>query len=196
MSGVVSVLVIVAVAGWTLLRQFSARPLPARWWLLPGILAVLALRGGALLDARHEALSAGVLAAELMVGLLLGAGWGWTTRVWREPDGVPWSRGTRATAFVWAGGLALRAALWAAGAAMGVAQGADGLLLALAVTLLVRGAVLSQRLEAPLRIRPGSRGLEPHLAAVSSVGDAPHHAATRSGDGIHSVTPVTGKDLP
>ncbi|MFD6423280.1 DUF1453 domain-containing protein [Streptomyces sp. NPDC060198] len=194
MSGVASVLVMVAVAGWTLLRQFSARPLPARWWLLPGILAVLSLRGGVLLDPRHETVSAGVLAAELMVGLGLGAGWGLTTRVWRDADGTPWSRGTRATSFVWAGGLALRAILWAAGAAKGVEQSGDGLLLALAVTLLVRGAVLSRRLEPSFRIRPNSRGREePHLAPASA-GDAPHRAETRSGDG--TGIPVAGKDLP
>lgn len=85
------VLVIVAVAGRTLLRQLSARQLSARWWLLPGILAVLPLRGGMLLDRRHETVSAGALAVELMVGLGLGAGWGLTARVWLDADGSPWS---------------------------------------------------------------------------------------------------------
>ncbi|MGW2282301.1 DUF1453 domain-containing protein [Streptomyces sp. NPDC001770] len=183
MSGVVSVLVVVAVAGWTLLRQFSARRLPARWWLLPTILAVVSLRGGELLDARHQTLSAEVLAAELALGLVLGLGWGRATRVWREPDGTPWSRGTRAAAFVWAGGLALRVALWAAGAAAGVKQGSDGLLLALAVTLLAREGVLAWRLA----------GLSPEAGPASSLGG-------RSLAGIGPVdgipTPAAGKELP
>ncbi|MGW1469179.1 DUF1453 domain-containing protein [Streptomyces sp. NPDC002308] len=174
---------IVAVAGWTLVRQFSARPLPARWWLLPAILAVLALRGGALLDARHEALSAEVLAAELALGLVLGAGWGWATRVWRESDGTAWARGTRAAAFVCAGGLALRAALWAAGAAAGVKQGSDGLLLALAVTLLARGGVLAWRLA---RLSPDAG------PAGGPGGRSP--AVIRPVDGIR--TPAAAKDLP
>ncbi|WP_327178375.1 DUF1453 family protein [Streptomyces sp. NBC_01335] len=183
MSGVVSALVIVAVAGWTLLRQFSARPLSARWWLLPAILAVLALRGGSLLDARHETLSAEVLTAELVLGLVLGAGWGWATRIWREPDGTPWSKGTRATAFVWAGGLVLRAALWAVGAAAGLEQSTDGLLLALAVTLLARGGVLAWRLE----------GLPLHAGPAGGPGDR-SPAAIGPVDGIR--TPTAGKDLP
>ncbi|MFD6530759.1 DUF1453 domain-containing protein [Streptomyces sp. NPDC060184] len=183
MSGVVSVVAIVAVVGWTLLRQFSARPLSARWWLLPAILAVLALRGGPLLDARHETLSAEVLAAELALGLVLGAGWGWTTRLWREPDGTPWSKGTRVSAFVWAGGLMLRAALWAVGAVAGVEQSGDGLLLALAVTLLTRGGTLAWRLG----------GLSAEAGPGGGPGDR-SPTVIRLVDGIR--TPSAGKDLP
>ncbi|MFF7359682.1 DUF1453 domain-containing protein [Streptomyces sp. NPDC008125] len=138
---------IAAVAGWALVRPFSARPLSARWRLLPAILAVLALRGGSLPDVRHHTLSAEVLAAELALGLVLGVGWEGASRVWRESDGTEWSRGTRAAAFVRAGGLVHRAALWAAGVAAGLARGSDGLLLALAVILQARGGALAWRLK-------------------------------------------------
>ncbi|MGW1105610.1 DUF1453 domain-containing protein [Streptomyces sp. NPDC002540] len=147
MSGLIDILVIVAVVVVVVIRQCSARRISdsKRWWILPGALLVLSLRGPGLLDPRHSALSAAVLGAELVVGLVTGAGWGWTSRLWREADGSLWSRGTKATVFVWTGGLALRAALYGAAALMGIHQGSAALLSALAVTLAVRSGVLMWR---------------------------------------------------
>lgn len=145
MSGLVNVLVIVAVIA--LVRQCSAQRISPgrRWWVLPGVLLVVALREPGIVDPRHQSLALGILVAELAVGLVTGAGWGWTARLWRESDGSLWSKGTKATAFVWVGGLALRAALYGAATGMGVHQDSSALLLALAVTLLVRGGVLALR---------------------------------------------------
>ncbi|MER8085715.1 DUF1453 domain-containing protein [Streptomyces sp. NPDC058316] len=147
MSGLVDVLVIVAVVVVLVIRQCSARRISdhKRWWILPGALLVMSLREPGLLDPRHSALSAALLGAELVVGLVTGAGWGWTSQLWREADGSLWSRGTKATVFVWTGGMALRAALYGAAALMGIHQGSAALLSALAVTLAVRSGVLMWR---------------------------------------------------
>lgn len=147
MSGLVNVLVIVAVIALVVVRQCSARQISGdrRWWLLPGILLVMALREPGLVDRHHETLSVAVLGAELVVGLVTGAAWGWTARLWRAEDGSLWSRGTRATVYVWTGGLVLRVALYGVAAALGVHQGSSALMMALAVTLLVRSGVLVRR---------------------------------------------------
>ncbi|WP_326768273.1 DUF1453 domain-containing protein [Streptomyces sp. NBC_01591] len=147
MSGLVNVLLIGAVIAVVVVRQCSAQQISddRRWWILPGVLLVLSLREPGLADPRHAALSTAILGAELAVGLVTGAGWAWTTRLWREADGSLWSKGTKSTVFVWAGGLALRAALYGAAALLGIYQGTAALLSALAVTLAVRGGVLMWR---------------------------------------------------
>ncbi|MGW5772534.1 DUF1453 domain-containing protein [Streptomyces longwoodensis] len=147
MSGLVDALVIVAVAALVIARQMRAVRVDAdrRWWLLPGILVVVALREPGLLDAHHHATSAVLLATELLVGLAIGAGWAWTTRLWTEPDGTVWSKSTKASAGVWLVGIAVRVGLFALGTALGVHQGSAALMIALAATLLVRSGVLVQR---------------------------------------------------
>ncbi|MET7675864.1 DUF1453 domain-containing protein [Streptomyces seoulensis] len=147
MSGFVDVLVIVAVAVLVIARQFRTHAIDAerRWWLLPAVLAVMALRGPGIVDAHHRVESLGLLVAELAVGLATGAGWAWTTRIWRAPDGVVWSRSSKASAAVWAGGIALRAGLFGLGYALGVRQDSAALMLGLAATLLVRGAITTGR---------------------------------------------------
>lgn len=146
MSGL-NALVIVAVVAFVVVRQCSARRISddRRWWILPAILLLLSLREPGLTDPHREALSAAALGVELVVGLVTGAGWGWTVRLWREPDGSLWSRGTRATVLVWTGGLVLRACLYGAARLMGIHQGTGALMAALALTLLVRGGVTTWR---------------------------------------------------
>ncbi|ANS68460.1 integral membrane protein [Streptomyces lincolnensis] len=162
MSGLVDALLIVAVAVVVIARQFRASRIDTgrRWWLLPVILAVVALREPGLVDARHHVASVTLLAAELLTGLAVGAGWGWTTRIWAESDGAVWSKGTRATAIVWAVGIGLRVGLFALGAALGVHQDSSALLLALAATLLVRSGILVRRAQStgPAAARPPAYG--------------------------------------
>lgn len=88
MSGFVDALVIVVVATVVIARQFRARRIDGerRWWLLPVILVVLALREPVMLDTHHHTASALLFGAELLVGLATGAAWAWTTRIWAEPD--------------------------------------------------------------------------------------------------------------
>ncbi|MFG2607032.1 DUF1453 domain-containing protein [Streptomyces sp. NPDC048514] len=147
MSGLVNALVIVAVVGAVIVRQFRARAITTdrRWWLVPVILTVVALREPGILDTHHRVESAVLLAVELLIGLATGAGWALTTRVWTATDGVVWTKSTRASGAVWVGGIALRAAVFGLGAWLGLHQDSAGLMLGLAGTLLVRGAILVRR---------------------------------------------------
>ncbi|MET8765983.1 DUF1453 domain-containing protein [Streptomyces sp. NPDC004658] len=147
MPGLVNALVIVVVVALVIARQFRARALDTdrRWWLLPLILAVVALREPGILDAHHRAEAAGLLVVELLVGVATGAGWGWTTRIWRAPDGVVWTKSSKASGAVWVVGIALRAGVFALGSALGVHQDSSALMLGLAGTLLVRGGILAWR---------------------------------------------------
>src|SRR5437764_1118580 len=124
MSGVVNALLIVAVAVIVIVRQFRARAINTdrRWWLIPVVLVVVALREPGILDAHHRTESALLLMVELIIGAATGAGWGWTTRLWREPDGVVWSKSTKASVAVWIVGIALRIGIYGIGSALGLHQ--------------------------------------------------------------------------
>ncbi|MER6558329.1 DUF1453 domain-containing protein [Streptomyces sp. NPDC001027] len=150
MSGLLDALVIAAVVALVIVRQFRAYRMDAdrRWWLLPVILAVTALREPDLLDARHPTTSGLLLGAELIVGLATGAAWARTTRVWVEADGSVWSKSTRASAAVWFAGVALRLGLFGLGVLWGVHQHNSALILGLAATLLVRSGLLALRVQA------------------------------------------------
>jgi hypothetical protein len=153
MSGLVDAFLIVAVVALVIARQFRAQRIDtgARGWLLPGILAVMALREPGLVDAHHPTTSIALLTVELLIGVATGAAWAWTTRIWAEPDGAVWSRSTKASGAVWIVGIALRAGLYGLGVALGVHQDSSALLLALAATLLVRSGILAWRAQSPLR---------------------------------------------
>ncbi|MGW4390833.1 DUF1453 domain-containing protein [Streptomyces sp. NBC_00063] len=147
MSGLTNVLVIIAVVVLVVVRQFKAQQITMdkRWWVVPAVLVFMALRKPDLLDPHHQALSASLMGLELLVGLAIGAGWAWTTRLWTAQDGTVWSKSTKASGAVWIVGVAIRAGLYAAGAAFGIKQGSAALMLALAATLLVRSGVLIWR---------------------------------------------------
>ncbi|WP_329041151.1 DUF1453 domain-containing protein [Streptomyces sp. NBC_00178] len=147
MSGLFDILVICAVVALLVVRQFSAQRVgdERRWWLLPAVLTLVALKNDGVLDPRHEAMSGAMLGAGLLVGLVTGAGWGWTARLWQEPDASVWSQGTKATFFVWAAGMGLRVSLAAVTLALGIHQGTAALLVSLAAMLLARSGVLVLR---------------------------------------------------
>ncbi|MFE5401453.1 DUF1453 domain-containing protein [Streptomyces sp. NPDC056580] len=147
MSGFVNALVIVAVVAVVIVRQFRARAISTdrRWWLLPVILAVVTLREPGILDDHRPTASVALLAVELLIAAVTGAGWAWTTRIWTEPDGAVWTRGTKAGAAVWIAGIALRAGVFALGVASGVHQDGSALVLGLAAMLLVRAGVVNWR---------------------------------------------------
>ncbi len=157
MNGMLNILAIVAVVALVVARQFKARKFDTerRVWLLPVILAFLALRDPHLLDPQHQALSVGLLAAGVLVEIALGSVWGWTARLWYAEDGSLWTKGSPAALAAWAGMIVLRGGLYGIGVALGVHQGTNSLLLALAALLLVRGLVLGWRartMEAPYRV--------------------------------------------
>ncbi|MEU5296340.1 DUF1453 domain-containing protein [Streptomyces umbrinus] len=147
MSGLVDVLAILAVVVLVIARQFRTRRIATdrSWWVVPAVLVFLALREPGLLDPDHRTLSVLLLGTELLVGLATGIGWAWTTRIWRTPDGTVWSRSSKASGLVWTVGIALRAGLFGLGAALGLHQDSSALLLALAVTLLVRSGIMVRR---------------------------------------------------
>ncbi|MFC8229359.1 DUF1453 domain-containing protein [Streptomyces sp. NPDC057287] len=174
MSELFNVLVIVAVVALVVVRQFSAQRVgdQKRWWVLPVVLFIVALRSDGALDPRHETLSAVMLGVGLVLGLVTGAGWGWTARLWQGPDASVWSRGTRATLFVWAGGIALRVSLAVAAVLLGVHQGTAALLISLAAMLFARSGVLSMRADG-VRAQYG-------VTAGSPVSGAPAAAAAQT----------------
>ncbi|MFH9402453.1 DUF1453 domain-containing protein [Streptomyces sp. NPDC017638] len=147
MSGLVNALAIVAVVAVMIVRQSRARAIDTdrRWWLLPVVLTVVALREPGIVEAHDRAESAALLAVELIIGLATGVGWGWTTRLWTAPDGTVWTKGTKASIAVWVVGIALRAGVLALCTALGLHQDGSAFLLGLAVTLLARGGILAWR---------------------------------------------------
>ncbi|MFF1452763.1 DUF1453 domain-containing protein [Streptomyces sp. NPDC058274] len=173
MSGLVNALAILAVAVLVISRQFRTRRISAdrRWWLVPAILAFLALREPGLIDSHHEVMAILLLGTELLIGLATGAGWAWTTRLWTEADGTLWSRSTKASVVVWGLGIGLRAGLFGCGLLLGVHQDSSALLLGLAITLLVRSGVLLWR----------SQSLNPAADRSPAYGDG---VAQASGDGV------------
>ncbi|MFD0278683.1 DUF1453 domain-containing protein [Kitasatospora sp. NPDC127111] len=147
MTGLVNIVVIVAVMALVVQRQLRAQRLDTerRFWAAPLVLAVLALRDPQLVDRAHEGPAIALLAASLLVVLAMGCVWGWTVRLWRGADGAVWARGTRATVAAWVGMIGIRLGLFAIGSALHVHQSGSALLLGLAVLLLVRALVVNWR---------------------------------------------------
>lgn len=147
MSGLFDALLALVVVGLVVTRQLRPRQVSGgrRWWLVPGVLVVLAVRDGGLVDPAHQEASVALLCTELLLGAGIGVAWMQATRIWTEPDGKVWAQGTRASIAVWAAGIALRVGLYAAGAAVGVEQKTGSVLLAVGVTLLIRSGLLVWR---------------------------------------------------
>ncbi|MCF3962367.1 DUF1453 domain-containing protein [Streptomyces fuscigenes] len=158
MDALLYALVIVGVIVLLVARQ--ARPQrigggDRKWLVMPVIMVILGLRQGHIVDAHHSAVSTGLLAAELVVGVLMGFGWAFTSRVWTEADGSRWSRGTKGTAAVWLGGMAARVGIMGLGALAGVHQSEGALLITLGVSFALRSLLLMHRAGA-LSSRPAA----------------------------------------
>ncbi|MGD3110312.1 DUF1453 domain-containing protein [Streptomyces sp. YGL11-2] len=151
MSGWLNIVVMIAVVVIVFARQFTAQRITSegkKWWLMPVILCVMALRQPGLLDPAHHAASAVLLAVTLLLGLASGAAWAWTTRIWTDADGAVWTKGTWAAAGVWLCGMALRFGLMGIAAVLGVHQGSQATLLSVAAMLLTRAGVTTWRAQA------------------------------------------------
>ncbi|CAM5643645.1 CcdC protein domain-containing protein [Streptomyces fumanus] len=172
MPGLADALVIVAVAGLVIARQFRPSRMNAerRWWIVSAVLGIAALRDPGILGPQHHAAAMGLLATALLLGLVIGAGLAWTTRIWTEADGTVWSRGSKATVAVWIVGIGVRVVLFALGSVLGVHQDASAALLALAGTLLVRSGVLAWRARTSIAVAAPVTG--PVGAPVTAYGDA------------------------
>ncbi|MGW2252734.1 DUF1453 domain-containing protein [Kitasatospora sp. NPDC001660] len=147
MTALVNIVVITAVLVLVVQRQMRARRLDTqrRFWLLPLILGVLAVRDPQLIDHDHAAVSAVLLACSLVAVLAMGSVWGWTVRLRQAEDGSVWAKGTKATVAAWVGMIAIRLGLYGIGSAMHVHQASSALMLGLAVMLLVRSLVVNWR---------------------------------------------------
>ncbi|MFE4702154.1 DUF1453 domain-containing protein [Streptomyces sp. NPDC056738] len=157
MSGLMNAALILAIAAVVITRQFSARRIASdrRWWIVPAVLAIMALREPGMIDPHHQIESSLLLGTELVTAVAIGAGWAWTTRIWTESDGAAWSRSTKASGAVWAAGICLRLGLFGIGTLLGVHQTSSALMLGLAATLLVRSGLLTWRAQA---LEPAATG--------------------------------------
>ncbi|MFF7655172.1 DUF1453 domain-containing protein [Streptomyces sp. NPDC007983] len=148
MSGPAQAVLIAAVVVIVLVRQFRPQRVTEdarRWWVVPVVLGALALREPGLIDHDHRVAAAALLVVEVLVGVATGVGWGWTSRVWTDASGAVWAQGAKTTAMVWAGAMVCRLVLAGVGALAGVPQGSGPLMLSLAASLLLRGAVVMMR---------------------------------------------------
>ncbi|MFD5395298.1 DUF1453 domain-containing protein [Streptomyces sp. NPDC127097] len=151
MSGLLNIVVITAAVALVFVRQFTAQRITSErktWWLIPVVLAVMAVRQPGLLDPAHHMASAVLLGLEVLIGLACGVGWARTTRIWTDADGVVWTKGGWAAAGVWLCGLVLRLGLLGIAAAMGVHQGSAAVMLSVAAMLLARGGATLWRAQA------------------------------------------------
>ncbi|MGX4732744.1 DUF1453 domain-containing protein [Kitasatospora griseola] len=147
MTALSNVLIAVAVVVLVVGRQLRARRLDTerRFWLLPVILAAVALRDPVLIDPAHKGAAALILAGSLVTTLGMGCAWGWTMRIWRDGDGALWTQGSTATVFAWIGAIAIRIGWYALGTALHVHQSTSVLMLSLGLLLLVRSSVVGWR---------------------------------------------------
>ncbi|MFI6346205.1 DUF1453 domain-containing protein [Streptomyces sp. NPDC050560] len=147
MSGLTTVLIALAVIALVVVRLTRAQQVSGqgRWWVVPVVLIFVGAREPGVYDPHHAAGSVALLAAGLVVSVLVGLGWGYTSRLWRADDGTVWARGSAAAIGIWAVGVALRGGLMGLGALFGIHEGSGALLLALAPSLLLRSMVLIHR---------------------------------------------------
>ncbi|MFI2240243.1 DUF1453 domain-containing protein [Streptomyces chrestomyceticus] len=157
MSGLLNVLVIVAIIAVMVVRQVKPQRLASegrRWWLLPAVLGFMAVREPGLIDSAHPTGSAALLAVGVLLGLLTGAGWAWTMRIWTDEDGQVWSAGRWVTAVAWVLGAGLRFGLYGIAVLVGVHLGTQATMLTVAATLLARTGTLMWRAQ---QLRPTYR---------------------------------------
>ncbi|MFD7644851.1 DUF1453 domain-containing protein [Kitasatospora sp. NPDC059795] len=147
MTALSNVLIAVAVIVLVVGRQLRARRLDTerRFWLLPLILAAVALRDPVLIDPAHKGAAALILAGSLVTTVGMGCAWGWTMRLWRDQEGQLWTQGSVATVFAWVGAIVIRIGWYGVGTALHVHQSTSVLMLSLGLLLLVRSAAVSWR---------------------------------------------------
>jgi hypothetical protein len=139
-------LIVAAVIVFVIARRFARRRVDERRLLvIPVIIGGIGIAQGGAIDSHHTALSAGLLAAEIVAALLLGLGLGATMRVWRGPGGDLWSQGTWVTFGIFLASIAVRGGLFGAGYAAGVRPGSGTVLISVAVWILAQNAVIAWR---------------------------------------------------
>ncbi|MEU8662746.1 hypothetical protein [Actinoplanes philippinensis] len=128
-----------------LVRQFQARKVGWSFWVLPLIPAAFGLLLPGLVDPQHRNLSIALDVAIVAVGVVMGVVYGFTVKVWRDPENRIWSKATTVAIAVWLVVFAARAAVYAAGHAAGVDTGEGPLLFSFGAVLLARTVVVTWR---------------------------------------------------
>ena len=149
LPGIVIGLAVIALVIRNQLRPAAVTP--RRTYLVPlillayGIGMVITQDHGRFLDPAHETLSAVLLAAELVAGVLLGLMRAATVTVWRDAGGAAWRRGNGWTVAAWAASILVRVAFLAGAAYLGVHSGTGLFMVFFAVTLLAQNLVIDRR---------------------------------------------------
>lgn len=147
MTHILLSLAIAALVVFILVRRFGTRKVgsEARMFVLPLAMAVIAVVQGDLVDGHQVLLSESLLAAGILLALGLGAGLGYTMRLWRDETGTRWSRGTGLTVVLLLATILVRAGLVAAGLALGLAVSVGAMIMFVAAWLLAHNAVIAWR---------------------------------------------------
>lgn len=145
---VATVLLIAAAVVWILWRQVQAQPVKAKMLLVvPVLLGYFGIRdtaSGTWTDPAALALIAVGALASAGVGLARGT----TIRVWRERDGVWWSKGSKATLLLWGVMILVRGTLDGVAHATGhsAAGGLGPMLLSFGLSFAGQNAVIAMRM--------------------------------------------------
>ncbi|MFF0578102.1 hypothetical protein [Streptosporangium saharense] len=147
-------------------RQMRTRPARSRGLLVFGlVLTVAGVYGGGLFDMGFSVLGVAVVAVEVAMALAFGALRAWTVRVWRDADGVAWSRGTGWTLLAWLVSFAARLALFAAGGALGLAYRPAAALVFAGLTVAAQAVLVARR----GRVLPGAGAVPAWVPAAPQV---------------------------
>jgi hypothetical protein len=148
-TGVVDIVIAIAVLGWVVVRQVQPRPVSVRGLLLlPIILVVIGVSevSKALPHGQHFTSSDGTwLAVDLAIGVVSGVVRAFTVRLF-ERDGVLWRQGSYWTIALWVLSVAARVVIGVLGSHHGAGKVLDdGLLLSFGVSLLAQYGVVGWR---------------------------------------------------
>ncbi|MGI5485919.1 hypothetical protein [Microtetraspora malaysiensis] len=152
----------VAVVLFVVYRQMMTRRIERRGILVfAGVMMLVGLAGGGVVDTRHPALGVLMLVVELAVAVGFGFLRAATVRVWRDEAGMTWSRGTGWTAAAWLASLTSRVALFGAGYGLGLAPAPTSVLLFVGLTIAVQSVAVTLRARPLPRVpaRPASSPL-------------------------------------
>lgn len=149
-TAIITIVIGVAVAAFVVYRQVIARPVrersAARFVLILGVIGVIEMANAA---KGHSLPTRAVVL--VVIGLVLAAGLGAlravTMRVWRNPDGVAWRRGTPLTIALWVVSVAAHVVLdlFAGHSAVAKSFTAASIWLFLALTLGVQREIIRAR---------------------------------------------------
>lgn len=140
-------LVFAALVVFILVRRFGARKIGSelRLFVIPIVLVAVAALQSDFIDAKAPLLSESLLALGTLLAGALGAGVGYTMRIWRDAAGTPWSKGTKLSVLMLIATILVRVGIIAADYALGLAPSTGASVLFVAAWLLAQNAVIAWR---------------------------------------------------